>query len=603
MAAPKTANISVVVGNTDYTISHTNFSSLTVDRTAKDVCDKFVLRLLDNDANEIEAALLSGLNNIQITYIDDTLKEYKKLSGFAISMSSAFVDNRCMLTIEGYVSTSIHDKYDKFSFSWNVVPKFDFNKVLGDAALTVKDENYTDDGFFDKLKQFFDFEIKNFQISFKNPTKMTVSIANWQNLIDTIFKNNQISMDDNGNYYIKRFYGTGKDANMDNYDVMNTDLTPEEESKYIVKNSGVYIIPIQPHKILKLICCGGEFSDLLEAEYSDYKGTSFYSQNLSEADWYFIKKWYKRMGSFQGLGYQTFKCNNETMVSEDEFVQTRQSFMEFMYNTVLSKCYYQDKDGNKYTNFYLTFQEGTEDNRGIVTLKRLDASDIPDNAPQYIYYGRFTDDGSDKGRMTSFSPKLNILTSMITGGDLYSQDADISNINLVGVATKNEGITVNAAGTTEGRYKVNWGLVKTVPTVTYDSNDQITETDIARVFNDAAKLPYRADATIDGFNKLNPQEYIEIIVIPRTKDGAPVHHHTSGIYFILSIKDTIENGKYTSELELIKNIQNLGNSSVSKMIADSMGEVSYKVTSSATNNSAPKNTLRPANNGGDGRKG
>ena len=307
MAAPKTANISVVVGNTDYTVSHTNFSSLTVDRTAKDVCDKFVLRLLDNDANEIEAALLSGQNEIKITYIDDTLKEYKKLSGYAISMSSAFVDDRCMLTIEGYVSTSIHDKYDKFSFSWNVVPKFNFKKVLGDSSALVYDENYKDDGFFDKFKQALDHMITDLQIEFKNLSlnrikqellgDSSITVTDPFYIIDLIFRNNQISMDDNGNYYIKRFYGTGKEADMDNYDVMESDLTPEEEAKYIVKSEGVYVIPIKPHKILKLICCGGKFSDLLEEEYEDYKGgdykdTNFYKQDLSQAEWYFIKKWY-----------------------------------------------------------------------------------------------------------------------------------------------------------------------------------------------------------------------------------------------------------------------------------------------------------------------
>ena len=36
MAAPRTANINITVGSTEYSVTHANFSSLTIKRTAKD---------------------------------------------------------------------------------------------------------------------------------------------------------------------------------------------------------------------------------------------------------------------------------------------------------------------------------------------------------------------------------------------------------------------------------------------------------------------------------------------------------------------------------------------------------------------------------------
>ena len=115
-------------------------------------------------------------------------------------------------------------------------------------------------------------------------------------------------------------------------------MSSDDEYDKIVKSNGEYVIPIKPDKILKLICCGGNFSDLLEKEYTDYKDTAFYRSDISEAEWYYIKKWYEKMGKFNGLGYGTFNCDFDLDVVEDQFKQVRKSFMEYMYDDVLSKC-------------------------------------------------------------------------------------------------------------------------------------------------------------------------------------------------------------------------------------------------------------------------
>lgn len=585
MAAPKTANINITIGSTEYVISHKNFSELKVSRTAKDVNDSFELSILDNDAYEIEGALLSGNNYIQIDYVDDDLKVYKSLGGFVFKLGSSFINNRNMLTISGFVSTSIKDKYEKYSTSWNVVPKFKWSEVLGDAGLQVVDANYNVDAGLDKFGQNFSNFLKQslagwkflFQGIFDDNWN---KVDNYKNVIDNIFDKDLISIDKQGNYYVQKYKREGDSAS-DQTDKMQDELSKDYDKDNMVKSDGSYVIPIKPHKLIKLICCGGKFSDLLEEEYTDYKGTAFYKSDYKESDWYFIKKWFEKMGSFDGLGYGTFNCNYDTLIDESEYIQTKQSFMEFLYKTVLSRCV-QEVDGNKYANFYLSFDEGSGNNKGSVTLSRLDASVVPTNAPKYTYYGKFEDDGKNKGRMTSFNPKLDILTSMITQGTYPAgNDSDLSKVNLIGgEETK---ITVSASktddvGNVEGRYNVKWGLVKITTATPYSSNKAIAETDIIKTFNTASELAYRASATIEGFNTLTPQSYIEIVLLPKNNSGQPTYHHMSGIYFILSIEDRIADGRFTSSLELIKNINNIGNTAiVEETEQENIGDLKYSV--------------------------
>ena len=266
------------------------------------------------------------------------------------------------------------------------------------------------------------------------------------------------------------------------------------------------------------------------------------------------------------MGFIT--ASDETDWTEDEYIQTRQSFMEFMYNDVLPKCRIT-KDNKKYLNFYLSFEKNE------VKFKRLDASKEPTNATEYFYYGKFNDDGRNKGRMTSFSPTLNILTSMITSGT-HESDGDISGLNLI-TGKENEGIKVSATESTEGRYKVPWGALQIASTVN-EIDTANSEAALIKVFEEAAKLAYQAEATITGFNKLCPQDYINITILPKNNTGTPVTHHMSGTYFIISIKDEISNGNYTSTLKLIKNIKNMGNTAaISKVLSDGDKEIKYKV--------------------------
>ena len=78
MAAPKTANITVKIGGKDITVSHKNFSMINIKRLAHDVSDKFTMSVMDDDAFTIEASLLLGNSDIEVSYIDNELKVYKQ---------------------------------------------------------------------------------------------------------------------------------------------------------------------------------------------------------------------------------------------------------------------------------------------------------------------------------------------------------------------------------------------------------------------------------------------------------------------------------------------------------------------------------------------
>ena len=138
MAAPKATNITITVGNKDIVINRNNFSSLSIKRTARDVCDSFTLNIFDDDAYKVEAKLLAGNNDAKITYIDDKQQIFKELTCYAIKLSSSFIDNRCKLWITGFGGVTVVDKYEKYSFAWNKVPKFNWGDVMGRDSLSMQ---------------------------------------------------------------------------------------------------------------------------------------------------------------------------------------------------------------------------------------------------------------------------------------------------------------------------------------------------------------------------------------------------------------------------------------------------------------------------------
>ena len=134
MAAPKYANIGVSFGDNDTQVSVDvdNFSSLTLERVVSDSANHFTLNVLDDSAFDIEKYLLQGKNNIDVHYYDKDNNISNNFSGNITKMSSSFINNRNMLTLEGYVGLSIESKYQLYSRSWNNVVLFNWSEIFDD---------------------------------------------------------------------------------------------------------------------------------------------------------------------------------------------------------------------------------------------------------------------------------------------------------------------------------------------------------------------------------------------------------------------------------------------------------------------------------------
>lgn len=114
-------------------------------------------------------------------------------------------------------------------------------------------------------------------------------------------------------------------------------------------------------------------------------------------------------------------------------------------------------------------------------------------------------------------------------------------------------------------YRTNTSKVVTGPKINnYESEKgydlgikpiEVAKKEIAKKWYEVSDTSYEATLEILGNPILMPQETISIIVYD--KNGRP--HHTSGIYLITEIEDTIEGGNFTSTCSLIRNASNYGN--------------------------------------------
>ena len=576
MAAPTTAQISLNVSGKEIWVNPPNFVSLNMKRLAGDVCNSFTLQVLDSDAFELEYALLNNTGgHISFKYKDYKNQEFKSFEGYVLKISDSYIDNRAMLTLEGFVGVALNDKFERLSFAWNVVPKFDWSKVFTDAnslvgSIDTSDQNEKD-GFFEGIGNWF----KN--VTGQTWTSLVLllrTVADGGAKLDDLYYRfigydpdkvleeiiDNLKVDEAGNYYLP------------NRQLTNTYEIADTKTSHNVKQSGNIIIPMRPSKLVKFIGRGGSYSELLEDDFENYKGTNFYNgdNKVSKIDWLFIKLWYKKLGKFSGCGWNVIDANiQETDMKQADFTQTKQSFLQYINKVLLPNSTITErskkkvkKNGDEYEqtidtvrgNFMLSF-----DSDGTVHYKRVNITDTPSVSETYYLYG---DDGRDvqdsiHGHLTAFSAKLDVLTSLITKG--LDNGGDISNKNLVtGEPNKDYETTVDLEEEESLTAFDDWGSMKV--TISNGSDSQKDgELTLSEIQKEAQKQCYEATATIEGPCTLNPQDYIQIIIIPNNISGGVAFHHTSGNYYILSIDETIEGGRHYSKLELIKNISQLGN--------------------------------------------
>ena len=576
-----------------------------MNRVSGDVCNSFSLQVLDSAAFELEYALLNNTGgNISFTYQDYSRRITKNFNGFVMKMSDSFIDNRVMLTIEGFVGLSFKDKFQRISFAWNTVPKFDWTEIFSDSSSLISEYSDSedankDDGGLEQITTFF----KNLTGQFFAGVGLLIELVkkkNWDNLLykslisdpegsmDAILDN--LKVDKAGNYYLpNRKMGT------------YYSLDDTKKSKNVVQ-SGTIIIPMRPSNLIKFIAKGGAYSELLENDFEKYKGTAFYNgtNKVSMLDWLFIQKWYKRMGSFGGTGWKISDANIEkTDFCQQELTQTKQSYLQFIYKVLepnstitTTKTREITKGGKRYKqkvdttkcNFRFYFDEG-----GNVYFKRIKISSEASVATTYYLYGNGeTDIQKNKyGHMTAFSAELDVLTSMITSG--AESGGDISNLNLVtGEVNKDYQSEVDPEDEESLTPFDDWGKMRV--TVSNGASEKINyeRKTLSKIQTEAMHQAYKATATIEGGCMLNPQDYIQITIIPYNhraniegtqSAGANIlWHHTSGKYYILSIKESIEGGRQYSTLELVKEPWKIANTADREVIV-SEKEIKYASSS------------------------
>ena len=595
MAAPSTANISIKVSGKTVHINPPNFISLTLERLAGDACNKFTLQILDTDGYELEYSLInySG-GSIEINYTDYSKNISKHFAGYVIEVDDAFHQDRMMLTLRGFVGLSLQNMYDRYSVAWNVVPKFKWSDVFSDASGGLYDNNGTsattndqnsDDGFFENIGNWFknlggttvsafayliNFMNNGFDLEYLTYRSLNAG-GDPEGTLSGVLDN--IKVDKAGNYYLPN----RKAGN--NYKVTDT------ESKHNIKQSGSIIIPIKPSKLIKLIARGGYYSELLEDDFENYKGTSFYNgdNKISEIDWIFIKLWFKRMGKFPGCGWN---CNDadieDTDMKEVDFTQSNMSFTKFINDVVLKNCTktettttYKNNKGVSYvmlsptygatvttttvvkSNYYFYLDE-----KSSAHLKRVDITNDPKDMIKrtYFLYGdnRTTNFQEQAfGHLTAFNANNKVLTALIAKNAV--PEYNISNKNLVtGEENPDVKEEIDASDEEENLEVFSgWGDIKmTVVNGSRSGSGGDKAVSTSEVQSEAYKQSYEATATIIGTCGLAPQDYIQIIVIP--KGNTIKHHHTSGYYYILKITETIKDGTISSELQLIKNVGSIG---------------------------------------------
>ena len=632
MAAPKSATIILTIGGTNYSISHRNFSSLTMERTCKDVCNNFKMNILDDDAYNIEYLLLSGSNDISFSYTDDTTS--KKFQGSVIKMSTSFIDNRNMLSLEGFVGISVQDKVDQVSLNWNLVPKFEWSKIFSDAgvydtiAAGVASTDAEDASWWDNFKSamtsgFFSSLSGLKMIGAMLSGKM-FDTTKAPDVLSEIMNNGEIFTDSAGNFY------------------MYSHKYTEQDKRKKIKAEGSFTVPMKPSEILKLIAQGGNYLSLVQKKFKDYKGTGIYEgsqENLSELDWLYINLWFRNMGKHEGRGWKIGTIANTDLVEED-FTQTNQSYIKYCTETLLNKCkitkteketqvtdskinqeiakgdlsstkvqhlttgeaaltmalspnnmltsllsawgvknlsyLYSKMQATKktttkqstYTNFYIYF-----DGNKTVNLKRLDLTQKNDPKTTYMYYGnKFIDEGH--GVLSSFTTNINVLAHMINAED--KGNSDIATTNLI--TGKQSEFTKTVTGNEDDNSGAltkytNWGAVN-VSQVKANNTSLKTK---SALYDEASEEVFKAEATIEGACNLSPQDFIEIIVVPSGESNnglsgssGAFRHHSSGKYYIMKISETLDGGRHYCTLDLIKNASKAGtaNSQVKTIIKE-----------------------------------
>lgn len=538
-------------------VKRINFLSLEMERIWGDSANKFTLKLLDDTAYELEAILLGGSRNIYMKYYverEDKSEpdKSKEFSGNIWDYTIDFINNKVVLTITGTCGVSVKDIYDVYSYLWNKVP-------------TLRAENFTEHQLRELGSRLFWRDKKD------------------SSYADLIFRD---AVNENGESSFQ------------------VSFSKNDKNQRLWYDCDMIYLPVRPSDIIKLMIYGGSLYSKFSPERNtniDYdkfaeSGFNFGTDNNGNTITYKMARNFEtqngvdtRNGTpaiYQWADTTLVEINdlnllkaavstelmNEYLMSmaidpcgweygeivETEpicadFSQVKMSNTKYINEVLINKSISSISSGQVKANYSLYFDEN---NKVYYRPNEIKANPtIKATFGQYLN-PRASKKGSSYGTdmIVSFSYSSNI-AAYIAG----ESSTELAGINYTtGESLDVSGLSVTAQdklGLKEGAYTAfPMGKLKVLRGESSTNIDVL----IAKAQDDwtaVAQSSFKAEIQILGNTHLECGDYIEIINLP----GGPMgKHHTSGVYLIMKIKESITKGLYLSTLSLVKNAASAG---------------------------------------------
>lgn len=564
MARPKHANVIIKMSGVEVSKVYKNFVSLSLTRNWGDTANSFELKLIDETAYEIESIILGGDRNISLTYYEtgeDGVEVSKNMSGYIWDYDISFVNNLVILNLSGTCGVNVGDTYTIYNRLWNTIINFNTWDLIKGVS--------SDEAFFGYGNS----------IDWLNIIPGVGNLL-WLGLVGKYISDNN----DGGVYYedpelsvedLHIYTVEDNDGNV-TYKIQKVDINnpsivsdPKDDPSNFIECSTMYL-PVRPSDIVKLIINGGKYEDLFDSsiDYDDFydqgfafseeaknynkssssSGTVPYSE-ATDMQKKAIKYFLKLMGTVEGhAGWEIGEIEKTKPVMLN-FSQTKKSDLSYIQDVLINHSI-SEKTGNASYQFYFI------DNKAYFKAINLDSTAkatviLGQYYPNIKKTGGATYSGGDIISFTHKAP----LSAYIAGGSSTS----LQGFNFTtGENINTEGLS-SAESTEQAESQYIPYITGKVATLPQGKSSGTIEEFIAEAANNRTslqQLAYQAELTIKGNMKLECGNYIELINLP--SKGSIKFHHTSGMYLIYKIEESITKGTYQTKLYLVKNASSVG---------------------------------------------
>lgn len=571
MASPIHSNCIIRLSTSDgnsgieVTVDYANFLSLELERVWGDSADKFTLKLLDSTAYEVESIILAGSRNLYLRYYTDdgdhTVLHPKAFEGSIWDYSVDFINDKTILTITGTCGVSVKDIYTLYNRLWNKVP------VLSE------DITQNLEAWWGEITSHPDEIIKfRYALTDSGEAKFQVSLAYSTEVVNGkevrkpyYFDCDMINIPVRPSDLVRLIASGGKLSDLSPFNSKNKDIAYDDfaESGF---NFGTYTDSSGNSKPVdwSTACAWrANYSDILGGSLGVMSDTSLEvdSNDVSLvrktiATVIVIEQYFKTLGKVESAGWTIGNIEKTEPICAD-LSQVKLSNTKYISDVLASKSFTSISNNNSTrANYYLYFR----DNKLYFEPAKIEAS-----PKAKIIIGQYLNPNAikeEKGNGDIYAGDMILSYSYTSNTAAYIAGEggnEMAGINYTtGEAINAEGLSAKSKeklGVIEASYTdFNQGAIPTLSGVSSTSVSELVGN--ARSDWEAlAKTSFKAEVQILGNLNLECGDYIEIINIPGGKMGK---HHTSGIYLIMKIKESITKGTYLSTLTLVKNAANSG---------------------------------------------